>query len=337
MKKVPEEHAEDQQLSFVCHAPSQRLDLFLQFHLPGKTRSFIQRLIRDGCVLLNGEAALKPSRKLKTGDQLRIELPRTPSFDVEPRYVPFSVVYEDDHLVVINKPPGVMVHPVSGGTETTLVHGLLYRIKDLSGMAGTDRPGIVHRLDRDTSGIMVVAKNDVAHHRLAVMFKARTMQKAYIAVCRLQEPVQGGVVDLPIGRSLRNRKKMAIRYDTGRSAITEYWVSEIFGSHALVNAYPRSGRTHQIRVHLSYMGLPIICDRYYSDAGRIYQSTLKGVQKLPNEKPVLARQALHARMLTFTHPVTGRRMCFEAALPADLCRLVGLLRRTFPVRKVERD
>jgi 23S rRNA pseudouridine1911/1915/1917 synthase len=240
------------------------------------------------------------------------------------------VLYEDEHIAVINKPAGYMVHPVEGGDETTVVHGLVWRFPHLSWLAGDDRPGIVHRLDRDTSGIMLIAKHDSSHHTLTMKFKAREIHKRYAALCHMLEPVQGGLIDMPIGRSLRDRKKMAIQHETGRNAITEYRVVGNFGPYALVKAYPRSGRTHQIRVHLSFVGLPILCDRFYGREKSLSLSTLQGKHPRKNEKPLLARQALHAEALAFTHPETDMPMRFEASMPPDMLKALGVVRNCFP-------
>ncbi len=307
-----------------------RLDKFLYDRLPGKTRSYIQKLIRGGSVNCAHGRSLKPSTKIQPGETVVVRMPPPPPSTLEPQYVHFGIFYEDEDLVALNKPPGVAVHPAPGLTEPTLVHGLLWRLRLLSRLAGADRPGIVHRLDRDTSGVMIVAKNDMAHHQLSLKFKAREMHKSYTAICRIREPIEAGVIDVPIGRSLRNRKKMAVRYDGGRAAITEYQVRQIFGSFALVDASPRSGRTHQIRVHLSFMGLPIVCDQLYGAEKRLFASSIRGKPRVAGEKPLLRRQALHARRLSFTHPRTGRRLRLEAALPEDMQRVIGILRRLCP-------
>jgi len=310
-----------------------RLDKFLLERLPGKTRAYVQKLIKGGHVTLSGGRQAKPATKIARGEQVVVRIPRASESSIQARFVPFEVLYEDQDIVALNKPAGIAVHPSPGLNETTLVHGLVWRLKNLSHLAGQDRPGIVHRLDRDTSGVMIVAKNDAIHHKLSLKFKAREMHKAYVAVCSINDPIQAGVVDVPIGRSLRNRRKMAIRYDSGRPAITEYRVREILGPYAIVDAFPRSGRTHQIRVHLSFMGLPILCDQLYGAQKAVYASGLRGKPKEPGEEPLLARQALHARSLSFTHPHTGRLLRFEAALPEDITRLIGHLRRVYPSYK----
>ncbi len=315
--------------TFVNEGAGQRLDKFLQFRLPGKSRSFVQDLIKKGLVMIGGSAAKKASQTLQHRETVSLTVPSPIPTITQSRFVPFTVLYEDDHIAVINKPAGYMVHPVEGGDETTLVHGLLWRFKELSWMAGDDRPGIVHRLDRDTSGVMLVAKHDTVHYKLTMKFKAREIHKQYVALCTMKEPVQGGLIDMPIGRSLRNRKKMAIQYETGRHAITEYKVDEMFGRYAVVHAYPRSGRTHQIRVHLSFMGLPILADKLYGREKSIYANTLKGRKPGRNEKPVLERQALHACTLELEHPETGLPLHFEAEMPPDMQQVVGLLRRIY--------
>ncbi len=241
------------------------------------------------------------------------------------RELPSEIIYEDEDMAAIVKPPGLTVHPSPGVNETTLVHGLLWRIRQLSGMGGWDRPGIVHRLDRDTSGVMVVAKNDSAHHKLSLMFKAREVHKTYVAVCTVREAFRSGVIEAPIGRNPRDRKAMSIRYDTGRAAITEYQVRHVFGRFAVVEAHPRSGRTHQIRVHLKFMGMPLLCDALYGYEKVVYPSTLLGLARPADERPLMHRQALHARRLCLTHPRTGMQMCFESALPPDMLGLIGFL------------
>ena len=312
-----------------------RLDKFLLERLPGKTRAYVQKLIKGGHVKLGSGKQAKPSTKVVRGETVRVRIPRLSESTIRPKYVPFEVLYEDEDIVALNKPPGIAVHPSPGLSETTLVHGLLWRLKNLSRLAGHDRPGIVHRLDRDTSGVMIVAKNDAVHHRLSLKFKAREMHKAYVAICQIDEPLEAGVVDMPIGRSLRNRRKMAIRYDSGRPAITEYRIREVLGPFAIVDAFPRSGRTHQIRVHLSFMGMPIVCDQLYGTQKAVYLSGLLGKSKEPDEEPLLARQALHSRSLCFAHPRTGKVVRLEATLPEDMLRFIGHLRRLFPSQKPE--
>ncbi len=316
----------------VNDAAQVRLDHFLCDRLPGKTRAFVQRLVKDGFVVAADQRTLKPSSKIKTGETVRVRMPPPEPSDLTPRYAPFEIIYEDEDMAAIVKPPGLTVHPSPGVNETTLVHGLLWRIRQLSGMGGWDRPGIVHRLDRDTSGVMVVAKNDSAHHKLSLMFKAREVHKTYVAVCTVREAFRSGVIEAPIGRNPRDRKAMSIRYDTGRAAITEYQVRHVFGRFAVVEAHPRSGRTHQIRVHLKFMGMPLLCDALYGYEKVVYPSTLLGLARPADERPLMHRQALHARRLCLTHPRTGMQMCFEAALPPDMLGLIGFLRGAFGER-----
>lgn len=316
--------------TIVNDAGTQRLDLFLYERLPGKTRSFLQKLIKDGRVALDaGETLRRSSYRVKPGQTVAVCLPPPPPSEIEPRFTPFKIVYEDEDLAAIVKPAGLTVHPSHDLRETTLVSGLLWCMKNLSGMAGADRPGIVHRLDRDTSGIMIVAKHDEAHHKLALMFKAHQMHKTYVAVCHVKDTARDGVIDAPIGRNMRHRKQMAVRYDLGRAAITEYQVREVFGPYAVVEAHPRSGRTHQIRVHLKFMGMPLVCDALYGREKALCASAIRGAPRTAGERPLIFRQALHAAQLRFTHPRTGAPLRLEAALPADMLRLIGFLRRTF--------
>ena len=310
-----------------------RLDQFLCDRLPGKTRAFVQRLIRDGFAVAEDGRRLKPSSKIGTGERVTVRVPPPPPSELTPRYAPFEIIYEDADLAAIVKPPGLTVHPAPGMSETTLVHGLLWRMSTLSGMGGWDRPGIVHRLDRDTSGVMIVAKNDVAHHKLTLMFKAREIHKTYVAVCTAREAFGEGVVEAPICRSARDRKAMSIRYDSGRAAITEYRVRHMFGRYAVVEAHPRSGRTHQIRVHLKFLGMPLLCDAVYGSEKVVYRSTLCGRAREPNEPPLLSRQALHAQGLRFAHPRTGVSLRIESALPPDMLGLIGFLRSAFEERR----
>jgi 23S rRNA pseudouridine1911/1915/1917 synthase len=315
-----------------------RLDLFLCEHLPGRSRAFIQKLIHEGNVFITSgvppasEAepppAAKPSSTVAPGAVVKVTIPPIRKLDLVPENIPLEIVFEDAEFAVINKPPGLVVHPSPHQDESTLVHGLLYHLKDLSGIGGEERPGIVHRLDRDTSGVLLVAKSDRAHQQLSSQFKARTVQKTYWAIVRGEPAATEGRLDLPIGRSYYHRKKMMVRSDRGsREAITEYRILEDFGGYSLAEVYPRTGRTHQIRVHLSKIRLPVACDQLYGREKRIYLSDLTGRPREVSEEPLIARQALHARSIRFHHPVTGEEMVFEVALPADMSRLLEALRR----------
>ncbi|WP_168720262.1 RluA family pseudouridine synthase [Thermosulfurimonas marina] len=290
-----------------------RLDVFLSERLPGLTRSRIKRLISEGRVSISEEGKIKPSRPVRAGEEILVRVPPPEEVPLEPEPVPLEILYEDEDLAVIVKPPGVVVHPAVGHLRGTLVHGLLGRLSGLSGVGGSLRPGIVHRLDKDTSGLMVVAKNDRAHLRLAAMFKGREVEKWYLALVHGVPEPRSGRITVPIGRHPVHRKKMLAGAPRGREAETFYRVREVFRKWALLEVRPVTGRTHQIRVHLSHLGHPIVGDVLYGG-------------KRPGGPPA-ARQMLHAWRLSFVHPVTGKRMVFEAPLPEDFENILEELRR----------
>ncbi len=290
----------------------ERLDVFLSRKIPELTRSRIKKLISEGLVSLGEGKGVKASRQVRAGEKITIRVPPPEEISLEPEEVPFEILYEDAHLAVIVKPPGVVVHPAAGHLRGTLVHGLLRRLTDLSGVGGQLRPGIVHRLDKDTSGLMVVAKNDQAHLRLTTMFKGREVEKWYLALVHGVPEPRSGKINAPIGRHPVHRKKMMAGAPRGRSAETFYRVREVFRRAALLEVRPYTGRTHQIRVHLAYIGHPIVGDPLYG--GRRPQG------------PKAERQMLHAWRLAFEHPVTGARLSFEAPPPPDFEKLLKELR-----------
>jgi 23S rRNA pseudouridine1911/1915/1917 synthase len=312
-----------------------RLDIFLCEQLPGRSRAFIQKLIHEGNVAMPGkEGAVKPSSLVPGGMTVKVTIPPIRKLDLSAENIPLEIVFEDRDIAVIDKPAGLMVHPSPNFVGATLVHGLLYHLKDLSGIGGEERPGIVHRLDRDTSGIMVVAKSDKAHHQLSTQFKSRTISKVYWAIVRGEPTASEGILDLPIGRSFYHRKKMMVRVDSrSREAITGYRILEEFDGYALAEVRPRTGRTHQIRVHMAKIRLPVACDALYGREKRIYRSEIEGSPREPAEKPIIERQALHARSIRFHHPVTGEEMSFEAPLPPDMTALLDALRAHRPPKR----
>jgi 23S rRNA pseudouridine1911/1915/1917 synthase len=277
-----------------------RLDRCLAEFLPAFSRSRIQAVIRSGGVLLNGAPA-KASQIVRIGDELVWrEPPSARSESVRAQEMPLEVLFEDNFLAVVNKPAGMVVHPGAGRKEGTLVSGLLHHFGSLSNIGGVERPGIVHRLDRETSGCLVVAKTDSAHHSLAAQFSGREVGKVYLALVSGAPPRRSGVVDAPIARHRVNRKKMAVSpAGRGREAVTEYQVLDSAGGVSLVECRPRTGRTHQIRVHLKHLGCPVVGDPLYGHRGRY------------------ARHMLHAWKLTFRHPGDGRMLAFEAAPPPE--------------------
>lgn len=296
-----------QRLSFVVEAGGIRLDRWLAQHAGGLSRSRIQALIAQGLVEVNGRPA-EPSYRVRPGDRILVSIPPPQPLALVPRPLPLRILYEDQDMLVVDKPPGMPVHPGPGHREDTLVNALLARVRDLSGIGGVLRPGIVHRLDKDTSGLLLVAKNDVFHQALAQQIKERRLQKGYLALVWGVPYPSEGEIDAPIARSPRDRKRMAV-VPGGRPAITRYRVLRSFPDCALVEVSPETGRTHQVRVHLQAIGHPLVGDPLYSR----------------RKTPLLRRQFLHAHTLRFAHPRTGEEMVFQSPLPPDLWRVVEAL------------
>ena len=291
-----------------------RLDSFLASHLKEISRTRVQRAIVDGDILVN-ERVSKASYRLRDGDQIEIDLPEPPPTELVPEPIPLNIVYEDDDLIVVNKPAGMVVHPGAGIESGTLAHGLVYHFNSLSDVAGRTRPGIVHRLDKETSGLLVVAKNDVAHERLADQFRDRQVFKMYIALVYGRVSKERGEIAARIGRSSHNRTRMSVlRGGAGRTAHTIFEVAERYQDFTLLKVQIKTGRTHQIRVHLAHIGHPVVGDATYG-SGReksIRDSVIKpAVQGL-------SRQILHSAELGFNHPRTGQRLDFTALLPNEL-------------------
>jgi 23S rRNA pseudouridine1911/1915/1917 synthase len=304
-----------------------RLDVFLAHHFPAYSRVHLRRVITAGGVRVDEQGG-KPSYRLRAGQRVRIILPEIPREAPRPENIPIEVLYEDDWLAVVNKPPGMVVHPARGNWNGTLASAVQYRFAGrLSTVGGPTRPGIVHRLDRDTSGAILVAKTDPVHSRLARQFAERSVEKEYFALVAGNPHLDRDVIDEPIGAHPTNREKMAIRREAvaARTAETFYEVVERFDGFAAVRITPKTGRTHQIRVHLGHIGCPVLCDRQYG--GRA-QLTRGEIRRDPLDAMVLLdRQALHARRLAFVHPQTGRRTEVEAPLPADMTAVLEELRR----------
>jgi 23S rRNA pseudouridine1911/1915/1917 synthase len=295
-----------------------RLDRFLASVLADQSRSQIQRLIKDGHVLVAGRGA-KANQPVKTGQAIEVDVPEPVESTVAAEALPLHVVYEDRDLVVVDKPAGMVVHPAAGHASGTLVNALLHHVDDLSGIGGEKRPGIVHRLDRGTSGLIVVAKHDAAHAELARQFSEREIEKAYIALV-WGEVMAGRRIDAPIGRDPANRKKMSARARRSREAVTRIVRAEHFGrALTLAEVAIHTGRTHQIRVHLSAIGHPIVGDPLYGGVHRRVPGDLHAVTHL--ERPFL-----HAAGLAFRHPTDGRRMAFTSPLPDDLQRVLDEIR-----------
>ena len=307
--------------SFFVSAQDQgkRLDQFLAGTDLNLSRSQAKKLVEERMILLNG-APTKPGAHMKTGDQVTGTLPRPKPLSLEPEPLPLSVLYEDSSIIVVDKPPGMVVHPAPGNPSGTLVNALIHYCKDLAGINGVLRLGIVHRLDKETSGAMVVAKDDASYHQLTRQFKDRTVKKDYLAIARGKFNREEGSIDLAIGRHPRERKRMSTRARRGRPAVTRWKVVERFDGLTLLEIFPETGRTHQIRVHLSTMGHPLLGDPLYGKRGGIEDPALRGCPQR------LKRQALHAYRLSFIHPRTEERVEFISPLPQDMKDILDWLR-----------
>lgn len=307
-------------------ANGQRIDLFLTAACDGFSRTQIRQAVQDDGAEVNGKI-VRPSLKLKVGQTIRFRVPEPASDDTIPENIPLDILYEDDGFVVVNKPAGMVVHPARGNWNGTLTSALSFRFNSLSDVGGPTRPGIVHRLDRDTSGAIVVAKTNAVHLSLSEQFAARTVQKEYFAITSGGLDRDRDVIEASIGRHPYQRDKQAIRegHTTSKPATTFYEVISRHGRYSQVCVRPKTGRTHQIRVHLSHIGAPIICDRLYAGHAEIKAKQLKpDIQTNPDDV-VLSRQALHARVLTFKDPQSGKEMTFEAPLPDDIKGVIKLL------------
>jgi 23S rRNA pseudouridine1911/1915/1917 synthase len=316
---------ETRRFTFETGRPPERLDRFLADCIPDLTRSQLKRLIEDGRVLLDDVAA-KAGGRLKGGETVTVTIPPAAPTEAVPEEIPLAVLYEDPHLIVIDKPAGLVVHPAPGHQGGTLVNALLHHCRDLSGIGGELRPGIVHRLDKDTSGVMVATKDDATHNHLARQFKAHSITRRYVALVHGLVQKEQGTVDRPIGRHPVQRKKMSA--GAGRRAVTHWRILRRFDRDRLtmVELTLETGRTHQIRVHLSEMNHPVVGDPVYGNPGRANALTDPQVRKRIQH---LHRQALHARVLGFIHPATGDYMEFESPLPRDMAEIVGYLEEKY--------
>jgi len=295
---------------------TRRIDQFLVDRVPDLSRAAVQRLIDDGLVTVNSKPT-KASYKIKEGDQVVMVAPPEPVHDLVPEPIPLEIIYEDEHFLALNKQADLIVHPARGKWTGTLVNGLVHYGQKWSTVNGAWRPGILHRLDRNTTGVMLVAKSDEAHWRMARQFENRTIQKTYVAVVHGVPKLLADVLDLPIGRDKYVRERQAVRKESngGRQAITKYEILESFANFAFVKLSPKTGRTHQLRVHMSAIGHPIVGDDMYG--GQVFAS---GDYRL-------ARQALHAQEITFVHPGTLKTITLKAPLPPDMVELLRILRQ----------
>ncbi|MCQ2735832.1 MAG: RluA family pseudouridine synthase [bacterium] len=291
-------------VSVPLEADGARADVFLA-EKAGISRSRVKKLMDEGRITVNGLPA-SPSKKLKAGDLAEAELPEPESIEASPENIPIDIMYQDSSIAVINKPRGMSVHPGAGRSGGTLVNALLFHIKDLSGIGGSVRPGIVHRLDMNTSGIIVIAKNDASHERLSQMFERREIKKEYFAIAHGTPDSSLHEIDAPIGRHPNNRLKMAVAAH-GRPSLTLWRAESIFRNASFIHVWPKTGRTHQIRVHLAYAGYPIMGDFLYGAPPNQWGASV---------------QMLHAGRISFAHPETGKLMEFESPLPDDMAEIL---------------
>ena len=316
---------------------NERLDAFLVRHFSNFSRVKLQRAIASENVLLDGKKATSSTR-LRLGQTVRFLPPQPEPEGSIPEDIPLDILFEDEHMVAINKPPAMVVHPAKGHWSGTLTAGLAFHFNQLSSVGGPTRPGIVHRLDRDTSGVILVAKTDQAHNALSSQFENRTVKKEYLAIVSPAPDRDRDVIDKPIGAHPYQREKKAIRegHSTSRAAYSQYEVMERFAGFATVLVKPKTGRTHQIRVHLAHIGCAVLCDRLYSGRAKL------GLNELARTKPnkanqagdeelLLGRQALHARRISFAHPDTGESMVIEAPLADDIKNTIAALGKYRPL------
>ncbi|MDZ7308920.1 MAG: RluA family pseudouridine synthase [candidate division KSB1 bacterium] len=305
-----------------------RLDKYLANQVADLTRSRLQQLIAAGEITVNGRP-VKASHPVAPGEVIQINIPPKAPAELVPQNIPLRIVYEDAHLIVIDKPAGLVVHPAYGHADGTLANAVLYHFQEVSKVGGSERPGIVHRLDKDTSGLLVVARDDRTHAALAAQFKEKTTQREYLAVVWGTPSPARGCIESYLTRSTKDRRKVTVSREHGKWAVTHYAVIERFPRHSLLRLRLETGRTHQIRVHLSHRGHPVFGDPTYH--GRTSQ--LRGLKQAETRflTELLAhfpRQALHAHTLGFVHPVTGERIFLQSELPADMQALLQALRTT---------
>lgn len=319
------------QLTVAPEESGMRLDSYLVKHFSKHSRVKLQRAISAGGVKLDGGSA-KSSTKLKTGQEVLFVPPEVEKEGPIPEDIPLDILYEDDDMVAINKPPAMVVHPAKGNWQGTLTSALAFHFKNLSSVGGPTRPGIVHRLDRDTSGVILVAKTDEAHQRLAKQFELRTVLKEYFAIVTPAPDRDRDVIDKPIGAHPYQREKKAIRenHSTSKNAWSLYEVVERFEGFASIKVKPKTGRTHQIRVHMAHVGCPVICDRLYSGRAALSLKHFDRRTQPEDDRVILDRQALHAHRIEFAHPISGEAMKLTAPLAKDIEDMLEVLREQRP-------
>jgi len=338
----------DQPILITVEARAQgwRVDHYLSRLFPNFSRALFQKAIDQQTILVNG-IPVKTSRRLRMNDRLSVRLPELPDRTIPPEDIPLNIVYEDEYLVVLNKQPGLIVHPGKGNYRGTLVGALQFHFDRLSDVAGQLRPGIVHRLDRDTSGVLVIAKDNQVHHRLSGQFERREVTKEYLAIARGALALDEDEIATHVCINPRHRERMMVCEPGGNSrpAVTRYAVAERYAGFTVVRLFPKTGRTHQLRVHLQHLGHPILADRLYGGGARLSLADLLPSSKLTAEgsaaeeeaeaqssPDLISRQALHARRLAFRHPHSGKELEFEAPLPDDMQRAITALARHCSLR-----
>ncbi len=312
-----------------------RIDAVCALLLDAYSRVFLRKVVHERGATVNGEV-VKPSFRVRTGQHIVLQLPPPPDDGPRPENIPLNIIFEDDSLIAIDKPPGMVVHPAKGNWSGTLASALAFHFQQLSDVGGPTRPGIIHRLDRDTSGVILVAKSNAVHLKLSEQFEQRLVQKEYIAIVIGKLEFDRDVIRQPIGPHPYQRDKMAIRRDhpDSRDAESRYEVIERFAGFCVVRVEPKTGRTHQIRVHLDHIGAPVLCDRLYAGHARITRAEIRRrmALRLPPEanddEVIIERQALHARQIAFTHPVHGTPLVLQSPIPADMQLALDILRET---------
>ncbi len=305
---------------------SERIDSYLASHPDLElTRSKIQNLISDQAIIINGLEANK-KQKVKPHDTIIISITPAEEILLEPEDIPLDIVYDDEYLAVVNKQPGLVTHPGAGNKSGTLVNALLFNFQNLSQATDKDRPGIVHRLDKDTSGLLLIAKNDNVHHKLQEAIQAREVKRTYLALVCGHMKEDFGEINLPIGRSINDRKKMTVTNVGSREAITEYKLLARYRTYDLLEVSLQTGRTHQIRVHFSHLGHPVFGDNEYGGRDKWHKGIFGPERPLAKKLlGTLKRQALHAQKIAFTHPITGEKIELEAKIPDDYNRVINIL------------
>ncbi len=312
------------QITVTANQRSERLDSFVSRQIENLSRSRVQQLIEHNMILVN-QKLISKSYKIKPHDRIDVTLPMPEKIDAQPENIPLNITYEDEDILIVNKSPGMVVHPAHANYTGTMVNALLHHVQDLSGINGKLRPGIVHRIDKDTSGLLLVAKHDKAHRFLSNLFKSHTIEREYWAIVWGKLKKKKGTIETLIGRSPKDRKKFAVLKD-GKQAITHYEVMESYEFLSLVKLKLETGRTHQIRVHMAHLGHPVFGDKTYGgDNPNLAGNEQKRRQKAVNLLELIPRQALHARTLGFMHPATRKPVSFDSELPEDFKKILRRL------------